>query len=90
MPELEAIKKFLLEKKSTEVDDVIVEVRADADGNDAIWITLCVGPDLDLSYSRRTEIRTEIKRRLRELEVELWAFISFRESTHYDTHVCAK
>ena len=58
--------------------DIRVEDYVDSDGEDALRVTIVIDEDVDVenvSGQEITDLKSVVRRRIRELGVELWAYI---------------
>ena len=64
--------------RNPKVVDIRVEDYVDTDGEDALRVTIVIDEDVDVekvSGQDITDLKNAIRRRIRELGVELWAYI---------------
>jgi hypothetical protein len=73
--------------RDPKVVDIRVEDYVDTDGEDALRVTVVIDEDVDIekvSGQDITDMKSAVRRRIRELGVELWAYIFVAKQSELD------
>jgi hypothetical protein len=73
--------------RNPKVVDIRVEDYVDTDGEDALRVTVVIDEDVDIekvSGQDITDMKSAVRRRIRELGVELWAYIFVAKQSELD------
>ncbi len=73
--------------REPKVVDILVEDYVDTDKEDALRVTVIIDEDVDIekvSGQDITDLKSAIRHRIRELGVELWAYIFVAKQSEFD------
>jgi hypothetical protein len=73
--------------RNPKVVDIRVEDYVDSDGEDALRVTIVIDEDVDvenLSGQEITDLKSTVRRRIRELGVERWPYIQIAKPSELE------
>jgi hypothetical protein len=73
--------------RNPKVVDIRVEDYVDSDGEDALRVTIVIDEDVDVenvSGQEITDLKSAVRRRIRELSVELWPYIQIAKPSELE------
>jgi hypothetical protein len=73
--------------RNPKVVDIRVEDYVDSDGEDALRVTIVIDDDVDVgkvSGQEITDLKSAVRRRIRELGVELWPYIQIAKPSELE------
>jgi hypothetical protein len=72
--------------RDPKVVDIRVEDYVDSDGEDALRVTIVIDEDVDVEKSGQeiTDLKSAVRRRIRELGVELWPYIQIAKPSELE------
>jgi hypothetical protein len=72
--------------RNPKVVDIRVEDYVDSDGEDALRVTIVIDEDVDVEKSGQeiTDLKSAVRRRIRELGVELWPYIQIAKPSELE------